>query len=197
MKKINPKGFFKKSFVITLAFFLISCSHKERFFNTFNDLKERTLETIKVNLSQLPLIKKWIKLPPPPKELYQKTEEKISLLRLSKAGDLYKEEYNEVLKEWEEAVEDYKKKYYQSAEKKLKRVNKSAETLLAKVEEYEKNLRERALLRYRSLEQEILNRSYKKEEEKIKAKLYLFKLKNLLELGKFDEFEREAEKLPF
>lgn len=191
------KELFKKSFFLILTIFLISCSTKERLSYTLKDFKERSLERIKVNLAQVPLIKRWIKLPPPPKEAYQKAEEKISFLKLSKAKDLYKEEYNKVLKEWQEASRDYEKKYYRSAEKKLKKVLESAENLLAKVEEYERNLRERASLRYKTLEKEILNRNYTNDEEKLKARLYLFRLKNLVELGKFDEFEREAEKVPF
>ncbi len=182
---------------IFLAFFLFSCAPKEKIITTLTDFKEKLSERVKAKLSQVPLVSRWVKLPPPPKELYQRVEEKISLLKLSKAKDLYKEEYDKVLKLWEEAKENYKQKYYRSAEKKLKTVLSEAEKLLVKVEEYEKNLRARTLLRYKTLEDKYYSQNFKGEEEKIKARLYLFKLKNLIELGYFDEFEKEAENPPF
>ncbi|MFN3504766.1 MAG: hypothetical protein ACK4Y7_00965 [Caldimicrobium sp.] len=155
------------------------------------------METIKVNLSKVPLLGRWIELPKPPKELYQKTEEKIVLLRVSKAKDLFKDEYEKVMSKWSKGETLYKKKYYLSAEKHLKKALADADSLLSKVEAYEKNLKEKALAKYAFLENQIKNKSFKNEEEKIKAGLYLLKLKNLLELGKYDEFEKAAENPPF
>lgn len=189
----NRKSTIKVLIVILLEFFLISCTFKDRFFGTFRDLKDQTEEKIKVYLSQIPLLGKKIKLAPPPKDLYKNCEEKISMLKLSSAKDLYKEEYERVLKIWEEAKKDYEKRYYNLAEKKLNKVNKEASALLTKIEEYEKMMRERALIRYKSLEKIVNGKSYKTEEEAIKAKLFLLKLKNLIDMGKFDEFEKEAE----
>lgn len=193
------KNFFllRAFFLIFICFFLSSCSLKESLLESFKDFKEKTIEALKVNLSQVPLLRRWIALPPAPKELYKKTEEKISLLRVSKAKDLFSDEYKKVMEEWSKGESMYKKKYYKSAEKHLKKALYEAENLLSKVDAYEKNLKEKALTKYAFLENQMKNKVFKTEEEKIKAGLYLLKLKNLIELGKYDEFEKETEKPPF
>ncbi|WP_148638805.1 hypothetical protein [Caldimicrobium thiodismutans] len=182
--------------LIFLGILLIACE-KGKITSSLSDFKDTTLEKVKANLSGLPFLGRFIKLHPAPKELYKKTEEKMALLNLSQAKDLYPQEYAELSKKWERAKAYYKKKYFLSAEKVLKEVLKSAEELLNKVEDYNRNLKEKALLKYKEREKALLEKSLKGEKEIVKVRLYLWRLKNLIELGKYDEFEKELEKTPF
>lgn len=182
--------------LIFLVILLIACE-KGKITDSLRDFKDTTFEKVKANLSNLPLLGRFIKLPPAPKELYNKTEGKIALLNLSQAKDLYPQEYAEVSKKWEKAKAYYKKKYYLSAERVLKEVSKSADDLLKQVEDYNRNLREKALLKYKEKEKALLEKPLKGEKEIVRVRLYLWRLKNLMELGKYDEFEKELEKFPY
>lgn len=181
--------------LICLCLILISCQvHKIT--ETINNWKDSTFEKFKAHLSTFPLVNRFITLPPPPKGLYNETEKKMALLNVSQARDLYPQEYMNLSKKWERAKEYYKKRYYRSAERLLKEVNSSAEELLKQVEDYNRNLRERALLKYKERERSLLERLPSGEKDQIKVRLYLWRLKNLIELGKYDEFERELERSP-
>lgn len=175
---------------------LNSCAPWEKFKTRVSSWKEDTFETIKVYLSSVPVVRRWIRLNPPPKELHRATEEKISQLKLLQVKNLYPEEYERVIKRWEEANRDYQRKFYRRAEKKLKSVQRDAEALLKKVEEVEREKRERALALYQRREEELLSKLPKKEEERLKVRVYLWKLKNLIELRRYEEFEREIERSP-
>ncbi len=181
-----------KNFIALIIFLLTlsSCSY---------EIKENAEEKIKVFLSKIPLIKNYINLPPAPTNLYYQTEQLINELKAFKAEDIFKEEYEKVLNAWEEAKKLYQKKYYRSAEKKLKKVNNMAKELLEKVGSYREVLKKSALEKYKQIEEkakEIIN-STKSQEEKLKIKIYLWKLRNLLEMEMFDEFEKEIQNSPF
>ncbi|MEZ0344691.1 MAG: hypothetical protein ABWJ99_07840 [Caldimicrobium sp.] len=188
-----------KILTLFFAIFLFSaCEPKEKLLNTLTNFKNTFTEKVKAKLSEIPFINRFIKLPPPPKELYEKTRAKIEELRISKAKDIYSKEYQELMKKWKEGESLYNKKYYHSAEKVLKEVLKEADSFLEMVKEYEINLKKRALSEYQSKEKELLSQVSPKEKEKyLKAKLYLWKLKNLLEMGEYEKFERELKSPPF
>ncbi len=181
-----------KQFVILAIFLIIlsSCSY---------EIKENAEERFKVFFSKIPLIKNYITLPPAPTELYSQTEQLINELKALKAEDIFKDEYERVLKAWEEAKKLYQKKYYKSAEKKLKKVNHMAKELVEKVKAYQEVLKKSALEKYKQIEErakEIMNK-IKSKEEKLKIEIYLWKLRNLIEMGMFDEFEKEIQNPPF
>lgn len=176
---------------------LLSCSQKESLLESVKDLKENLIEQTKVYLASLPVINRWIKLPKPPQELYRDTEAKIAILRASRASDLFPQEYSEIMKNWESAKEKYDRKLYKSSEKILKRVNHDVGEILKKIEAHERALKEQALARYKERERELLAKLSKNEEERLKVMLYLWKLRNLIELGRLDEFERELQRAPF
>ncbi len=187
-------------FVLFLwVFFLLSaCEPKEKIFNTFTNFKNTLTERAKAKLSDFPLINRLIKLPPPPKELYNNTKAKIEEVRISKAKEIYLKEYENLMKKWEKAQTLYSKKYYTSAQKVLNEVKKEAESLLEKVREYEVNLKNKALSEYKAKERELLSEVSPKETEKyLRVKLYLWKLKNLIEMGEYEKFERELKNSPF
>ncbi len=181
--------------LICLCLILLSCQ-LNKIPDSINNWKDSTLEKVKARLSALPFVSRFINLPPPPKGLYNETEKKMALLNVSQARDLYPQEYASVSKKWEKAKDYYKKRYYRSAERLLKEVNKTAEELLNQVEDYNRNLRERALLKYKERERTLLERPPGGEREMVKVRLYLWRLKNLIELGKYDEFEKELESSP-
>lgn len=186
--------------VITVLLLILavlnSCTQWERFKSRATLFKEDAVETIKVYLSSVPIIRRWISLHPPPRELYKSTEEKITQLKFSQAKDRYSEEYDRIIKKWDEANRDYRRKFYKRAERKLKNVQRDAEGLLKKIEEEERVKRERALALYKRREEELLANLPKREEERLKVRIYLWKLRNLIELKKYEEFEREIEKSP-
>ncbi len=184
---------FSKIFALFLITFLFSaCEPKERFLNTLSNFKNTFTERAKAKLSEIPFIKGFIKLPPPPKELYENTKAKIEELRLSKAKDIYSKEYQEIMKRWKEIEALYNKKYYRSAERALKEVSKEVDSLLEKVKEYEINLKKRALSEYQNRERELLSQVSPRDKEKyLRIRLYLWKLKNLIEMGEYEKFERE------
>ncbi|MCS7199848.1 MAG: hypothetical protein N2327_02675 [Caldimicrobium sp.] len=186
----------KKLILVWICGLLLSCSQRESISESVRDLKENLIEETKVYLASLPVINRWIKLPKPPQELYRDTEAKIATLRVSKASDLFPQEYNEIMKNWESAKEKYDRKLYKSSEKILQRVNRDAGEILKKIEAHERALKEQALARYKEKERELLARLSKNEEERLKIKLYLWKLRNLIELGRLDEFERELQRTP-
>jgi len=175
--------------LISFILFLSACS--------FKDFKEELFERVKAKLSYLPFVNRYIKLYPQPKALYEETEKKIKALKLSKAREIYKKEYEELLKEWDSAKELYQKGYYKSAEKKLKEVSEKTDKLLSQVRDYEENLKTRALKLYQEKEKELFARvNPKKEEEYLKTRLYLLKLRNLIEMGEYEKFERELKYSP-
>lgn len=190
------KDLVKLVLILILMSFLFACSLKKDMASNFSEWKEGMLERVKVVLSDIPIVKRWVRLPPPPKELYRETEAKIALLKLSRAKDLFADEYGKVLKEWDLAKKDYERKLYKRAERKLKKTHQASEELLKKVEDEEKRFREEALRRYKEKEATLLAKLSKDEEKNLKIRLYLWKLRNLLDLGRFDEFERELEKSP-
>lgn len=182
-------------FLIVFLFF--SCEPKEKIFNTFRDFKETFTERVKAKLSEVPFINRFIKLPPPPKTLYEKTKSKIEELRVSKAKEIYAKEYEELMKKWKEGESFYNRKYHRSAEKLFNEILKEGDSLLQKVKEYEDNLRKKALSEYQRRERELLSKVSPKEREVyLKVRLYLWKLKNLMEMGEYEKFERELQNSP-
>lgn len=191
---------FKKFVSLFLLLFLLnSCETLGNLRSFSYEFKEKTIEKIKVLLSGIPFVKKYITLYPAPKELYSETENLINELKIYKANEIFKDEYEKVLKAWEKAKKFYQERYYKTAEKELKKVNSMAKDLLEKVKNYRENLRNSALKRYKKLEdtaEEIL-RNTKSEKKRLEIKLYLWKLRNLIDLENYSEFEKELQNPPF
>lgn len=188
---------------IKLIFFLLfllstlnSCVYWNKFKDRLSTLKDDTVETIKVYLSSVPVLRRWVRLHPPPKELFKSVEEKILQLRVSRAKELYPEDFEKVLSRWDDARRDYQRKFYRRAERKLRTVQRDADALLKRIEEVERERRERALALYKRREEELLSKLPKREEERLKVRVYLWRLRNLIDLRRYEEFEREIEKGP-
>ncbi|PMP67375.1 MAG: hypothetical protein C0190_03410 [Thermodesulfobacterium geofontis] len=196
---MKVEKFKKFIFLFLLIFFFNSCETLGNLKSSSYEFKERTVEKIKVLLSNIPFIKRYITLYPAPKELYSETENFINELKIYKADEIFKDEYEKILKAWEKAKKLYQEKYYKSAEKELKKVNLMAKELLEKVKAYRENLKNSALKRYKKMEEiagEVL-RNTKSEEKKLQIKLYLWKLRNLIDLENYSEFEKELQNPPF
>ena len=141
---------FKKITILFLALFiLISCETLKNLKSSLYEFKENTVEKIKVSLTHIPFIKKYITLYPAPKELYNETENIINQLKRYKVDEIFKNDYEEVLDAWEKAKELYQSKYYRSAEKELKKVNSMAKELLEKVKAYKETLKTEVLQKYK------------------------------------------------
>ncbi len=191
---------FKKITILFLALFiLISCETLKNLKSSLYEFKENTVEKIKVSLTHIPFIKKYITLYPAPKELYNETENLINQLKRYKVDEIFKNDYEEVLDAWEKAKELYQSKYYRSAEKELKKVNSMAKELLEKVRAYKETLKTEALQKYKKMEKRAkqILKNTKSEEKKVKIKLYLWKLRNLIDLEDYSEFEKELQNPPF
>ena len=191
---------FKKITILFLALFiLISCETLKNLKSSLYEFKENTVEKIKVSLTHIPFIKKYITLYPAPKELYNETENLINQLKRYKVDEIFKNDYEEVLNAWEKAKELYQSKYYRSAEKELKKVNSMAKELLEKVKAYKETLKTEALQKYKKMEKRAkqILKNTKSEEKKVKIKLYLWKLRNLIDLEDYSEFEKELQNPPF
>ena len=191
---------FKKITILFLALFiLISCETLKNLKSSLYEFKENTVEKIKVSLTHIPFIKKYITLYPAPKELYNETENLINQLKRYKVDKIFKNDYEEVLDAWEKAKELYQSKYYRSAEKELKKVNSMAKELLEKVKAYKETLKTEALQKYKKMEKRAkqILKNTKSEEKKVKIKLYLWKLRNLIDLEDYSEFEKELQNPPF
>lgn len=191
---------FKKITILFLALFiLISCETLKNLKSSLYEFKENTVEKIKVSLTHIPFIKKYITLYPAPKELYNETENIINQLKRYKVDEIFKNDYEEVLDAWEKAKELYQSKYYRSAEKELKKVNSMAKELLEKVRAYKETLKTEALQKYKKMEKRAkqILKNTKSEEKKVKIKLYLWKLRNLIDLEDYSEFEKELQNPPF
>jgi len=191
---------FKKITILFLALFiLISCETLKNLKSSLYEFKENTVEKIKVSLTHIPFIKKYITLYPAPKELYNETENLINQLKRYKVDEIFKNDYKEVLDAWEKAKELYQSRYYRSAEKELKKVNSMAKELLEKVKAYKETLKTEALQKYKKMEKRAkqILKNTKSEEKKVKIKLYLWKLRNLIDLEDYSEFEKELQNPPF
>ena len=191
---------FKKITILFLALFiLISCETLKNLKSSLYEFKENTVEKIKVSLTHIPFIKKYITLYPAPKELYNETENLINQLKRYKVDEIFKNDYEEVLDAWEKAKELYQSKYYRSAEKELKKVNSMAKELLEKVKAYKETLKTEALQKYKKMKKRAkqILKNTKSEEKKVKIKLYLWKLRNLIDLEDYSEFEKELQNPPF
>ncbi len=200
------KGLKKCLFLIILlsALFAFEGCKKTEFIqkakDSFHLVKEEVLEVVKVKLSEVPFIKKYIHLPPPPKALYNSTQKLIFSLRDLKADQIYPDKFKEVLDAWEEADRLYRYKYYFKARKKLEEVKKKAETLKKELLAYWASLKEKAWQKYHQVEKEakkILKKKGLTSDEKLKIELYLWKLRTLIALERFDKFEKEIKKKPF
>ena len=194
------KKIFRKITIFFLALFiLISCETLKNLKSSLYEFKENTVEKIKVSLTHIPFIKKYITLYPAPKELYNETENLINQLKRYKVDEIFKNDYEEVLNAWEKAKELYQSKYYRSAEKELKKVNSMAKELLEKVKAYKETLKTEALQKYKKMEKRAkqILKNTKSEEKKVKIKLYLWKLRNLIDLEDYSEFEKELQNPPF
>ena len=191
---------FKKITILFLALFiLISCETLKNLKSSLYEFKENTVEKIKVSLTHIPFIKKYITLYPAPKELYNETENLINQLKRYKVDEIFKNDYEEVLDAWEKAKELYQSRYYRSAEKELKKVNSMAKELLEKVKAYKETLKTEALQKYKKMEKRAkqILKNTKSEEKKVKIKLYLWKLRNLIDLEDYSEFEKELQNPAF
>lgn len=184
---------------ILSLFILISCEAQTQFFKQkWQDFQENFTESVKIFLTRVPVVKNYIKLPPPPKELYEELQSILFQLEAYRAKDLYPEEYAQVFEEWLKIQKLYQEKYYLKAQKLLKKTLPLAKNLLEKIQKYYSNLKNSALKRYQEVEklaQEKLKKS--SPENRLKIQLYLWRLKNLLILEKYEEFNKELEKRPF
>jgi len=196
---MERKIFKKITILFLVLFILISCETLKNLKSSLYEFKENTVEKIKVSLTHIPFIKKYITLYPAPKELYNETENLINQLKRYKVDEIFKNDYEEVLNAWEKAKELYQSKYYRSAEKELKKVNSMAKELLEKVRAYKETLKTEALQKYKKMEKRAkqILKNTKSEEKKVKIKLYLWKLRNLIDLEDYSEFEKELQNPPF
>ena len=196
---MKRKIFKKITILFLVLFILISCETLKNLKSSLYEFKENTVEKIKVSLTHIPFIKKYITLYPAPKELYNETENLINQLKRYKVDEIFKNDYEEVLNAWEKAKELYQSKYYRSAEKELKKVNSMAKELLEKVKAYKETLKTEALQKYKKMEKRAkqILKNTKSEEKKVKIKLYLWKLRNLIDLEDYSEFEKELQNPPF
>jgi len=196
---MKRKIFKKITILFLVLFILISCETLKNLKSSLYEFKENTVEKIKVSLTHIPFIKKYITLYPAPKELYNETENLINQLKRYKVDEIFKNDYEEVLDAWEKAKELYQNKYYRSAEKELKKVNSMAKELLEKVKAYKETLKTEALQKYKKMEKRAkqILKNTKSEEKKVKIKLYLWKLRNLIDLEDYSEFEKELQNPPF
>ena len=196
---MERKIFKKITILFLVLFILISCETLKNLKSSLYEFKENTVEKIKVSLTHIPFIKKYITLYPAPKELYNETENLINQLKRYKVDEIFKNDYEEVLNAWEKAKELYQSKYYRSAEKELKKVNSMAKELLEKVKAYKETLKTEALQKYKKMEKRAkqILKNTKSEEKKVKIKLYLWKLRNLIDLEDYSEFEKELQNPPF
>ncbi len=189
----------KKFFYFLLFLFLLnSCTLKD-IKTSFQNFKEVIAERTKVFLHNIPFIKKYISLPPAPKELYNQTEEIINKLKIYQTQKVYKDEYQKIIKLWEKAKDLYQSKYYSSAKKELKKIYPKAKDLLEKIKAYKEDLRKKALQKYKELlkKAKLTLSHIKKEKGKLKIKLYLWKLKLLINMEKYDEFNEAIKNPPF
>jgi gas vesicle protein len=192
---------FKKDFFIIFCIFIFllpSCRTSEKIKLALKNIKEEAVERTKVAFSKIPFVKKYIHLPPPPEKLYLKTRSVIEKLGKYHAGELFPEEFRKVFYCWKEARELYKNGFYVKAKKKLEETKELAEELLKKVREYKEKLREKALQRLKEIEKkarEYLKKT--KEKNRLKVEFYLWKLKELINLENYEEFEKELKHPPF
>jgi hypothetical protein len=190
-------------FFLLCVFSFSGCNKSEllqKVKDSFHLVKEEVMERVKVKLSTVPFIKKYIHLPPPPEALYNSTQSLILNLRDLKAEEVYPDKFKDVLDAWDEADRLYRYKYYFKARRKLKEVMKKAEDLKKELEAYWATLKEKAWDKYKKVEKEA-NRVLKKKdvspELRLKIELYLWKLRTLIALERFDRFERELKNKPF
>ncbi|GEM_PF-1114474 len=189
--------------IVVVVFALGGCKKNEfiqKAKDSFHLVKEETLETIRVRLSGVPFIKKYIHLPPPPASLYNSTQNLISDLKSLKADQIYPDKFKEVLDVWEEADRLYRYKYYFKASKKLQEVKKKAEILKKDLLAYWDSLKQKAWERYKQVEKQankILQKKNLSAQEKLKVELYLWKLRALISLKRFDKFDEELKNKPF
>lgn len=189
----------KNYFFLLLVFILLSCGvQSENLKQKWQDIKETFSENFKVFLTNFPVIKNYIKLSPPPKELYEEMQLTLSQLEAYKANELYPEEYGKIADDWKEIKKLYQERYYLKAQKLLKKTLPSAKALLEKVRKYHSDLKKSAWDKYKEVEGLAQGKIKKgSPEERLKVQLYLWKLKNLITLEKYEEFRRELEKRPF
>lgn len=183
--------------VVYVLLILTSCSWKDTLLGV-KDIKEDVIEKIKVSLAQIPLLGRYVTLPPPPKEFYEDLKKKIDLLGSYKIPESYKKEYEEILSKWREIEESYKKRYYKKCERKLKELKPKVDTLLKKLETYQETIKKEAQEKYRLIEErakKIL--PGKTGEERLRIELYLWKLRTLLSARDYDTFFKEIENVPF
>lgn len=195
MKKIKKKLWL----LFFLVFFFTSCKvQRENLKQRWQDTAENFSETFKVFLTHFPIVKNYIKLHSPPKELYEEMQLTIFQLEAYKANEVFKEDYEKVNETWTEIQKLYQEKYYLKAQKLLKKALPSAKALLEKTQKYYSDLKKSALSKYGEVEK-LAQEKMKKStpEERLKIQLYLWKLKNLITLEKYEEFQRELEKKPF
>ncbi len=205
MKKVKKKQSQKKiQFVFLLIslislFILVSCeTQRESFKQKWQDSKENFLENLKVFLIHFPIVKNYIKLPLPPKELYEEMQLIMIQIEAYKIPETFKEEHEKLTENWIKIQKLYQEKYYGKAEKLLKKTLPSAKELLEKIKKYYSDLKASSLNKFAEIEK-LAKEKIKKSssEEKLKVQLYLWKLKNLINLGKYEEFQKELEKRPF
>jgi phosphoglycerate-specific signal transduction histidine kinase len=137
-------------------------------------------------------------LPAAPEKLYNATKEVIDKLKLYRTEEVYKEEYNRIIENWEKVKELYQSKYYKSAKKELEKLYPEAKKLLEKIETYREKLEKDAWEKYNALVKKVKPLlSKKKGEERLKIELYLWKLRTLITMEKYDEFYKEIKNFPF
>ena len=190
--------------VIIICLFLYGCNSqkitnlKTQFEYYYTEVKDRVVERTKVALKRLPIIGSHISLPPAPKKLYIKVKNVMNKLKMYKTEELYPEEYSKVLDKWEEVQSDYLSKYYISAKKELLKLYPEAEALLKKVQEHRQKMEEQAWNKYKEVYNKIkLLLEKVKGEKRLKIKLYLWKLKLLIKMEKYNEFYRALRERSF
>ncbi len=189
-----------KKVLILLIFLLVFNACNLRDVKTsFNNFKDNFSERMRVFLHGIPFIKKYVSLPPAPKKLYNQTEEIISKLKLYNTQKFYQKEYKKLMESWREIRYLYKDGYYLSARKELEKLFPKAKELLKRVKNYREILREKALQKYKEIAKkaELVLAHLKKEKQRLKIKLYLWKLKLLIDMERYNEFNKAIKNPPF
>jgi len=197
------KGIVKILLILVISCSLVSCNNprwqkfKSRVEAGYQELKDKVVERVKVGLRQVPFIKKYIKLPPAPKKLFEEAQKTLKKLEMYKADSIYPEEYENIVEKWQNVEYLYDSEYYLSARKALNELLPQLKELLKKVQKYQEEKQEKAWQAYQRVAKKVEKILKKADEKKrLKLRLYLWKLKSLIKLENYDEFYREIQHLP-
>ncbi|QJA05699.1 hypothetical protein FVE67_02305 [Thermosulfurimonas marina] len=143
-------------------------------------------------LSKLPLLGRFITPPTPPEKAYLETEKLVKELYEARA-DLYAPDlYAEIQKKWERARSFYQSGHYDWAEEYFRKIQELAQEALKQAQKVRQERKARAYQKLRKLRRRLQAR--KKDlplEKRVRLSLALWRLELLIELERFEEFERE------